>query len=78
MLAWGFSVRRRIIHLLMRRCLTGISALTIFWFLVRTLKFHFVSAPAAIRMLWYLFYVPILFIPLLAVYVSLSLGKSER
>ena len=30
------------------------------------------------RYLWYLYYLPIIFIPLLGVYIAIFLGKSEN
>ena len=78
--AWGLSVRNRIIQTQARRFLTAIAALIVFWFIVRTAKFHFVSSeqyPAAARYLWYLYYLPMLFIPLLAVYIAMFIGKPE-
>lgn len=74
---WGFSVNQRIMQTQVRKFLTVISALMVFWIAVREIKFRFVISPAAIRYLWYSYYLPILFIPLLAVLVSLSLGKAE-
>lgn len=53
----------------------------VFWFAVRTFKYHFVSVqatPDLTRFLWYLFYLPMLFIPLLAVFVAMSLGRAEH
>lgn len=61
----------------MRRYLTAVSLLMIFWFAVRTMKYYFVISTTVTRYLWYLYYLPMLFIPLLAVYVSISLGKPE-
>ena len=79
-LAWGFSVRNRIIQKQVRRYLTAVSALMVFWILVRSLKYNFIPAelyPNITRYLWYLYYLPMLFIPLLGVLVSLSIGKPE-
>ncbi len=78
MSAWGFSVRFRIIHAQSRRYLSAISALIIFWLVIRTVKYLFVSGTDAQRYLWYFYYLPMLFIPLMAVFVALSLGKSEN
>lgn len=53
----------------------------VFWFVIRSLKFHIVSSelyPNITRYLWYLYYLAILFIPLLAVFVAISIGKSEK
>lgn len=75
--AWGISIRKRVVQAQVRRYLTAVSALMIFWFALRTMKYYFVIDPTVTRYLWYLYYLPMLFIPLLAVYVSMSLGKPE-
>ena len=52
----------------------------LFWFLVRTMKFHFVSEvlyPNLFRHLWYSYYLPMMFIPLYTAFVALSMGKPE-
>ena len=74
---WGLSIRRRTIQPGVRRYLTAISALMAFWVTVRTIRYLFVSSPAVLRGLWYMYYLPMLFIPFLAVFVALSLGKAE-
>ena len=75
--AWGISVCRRIIQPQVRRYLTAISALMVFWVTARTLRHLFAETPWTLRHLWYLYYLPMLFIPLLAVFIALSLGKPE-
>lgn len=76
--AWGISVRRRIIQPQVRRYLTAVSVLVVFWVTVRTIRYLFAVDPWTLRHLWYLYYLPMLFIPLLAVFVALSLGKPEN
>lgn len=76
--AWGISIRRRITQLQVRRFLTAIAALMIFWLTMRTLKYQFVTDPNAARYLWYLYYVGMLLIPLLSLLVAMSLGKPEN
>lgn len=74
---WGGELRRRIIQPQVRRYLTAVSALMVFWITVRTLRYLFAEDPGMLRLLWYLYYLPMLFIPLLAVFIALSLGKPE-
>ncbi len=74
---WGGELRRRIIQPQVRRYLTAVSALMVFWLTVRTLRYLFAEDPGMLRLLWYLYYLPMLFIPLLAVFIALSLGKPE-
>ena len=76
--AWGISVRGRIIQPQVRRYLTSISGLMVFWVTARTIRYIIAEDPWVLRHLWYLYYLPMLFIPLLAVFVALSLGKPER
>ena len=75
--AWGISIQKRVVQAQVRRYLTAVSALMVFWFAVRTAKYYFVIDPAVTRYLWYLYYLPMLSVPLLAVYISISLGKPE-
>ena len=75
--AWGVSTHRRIIQPQVRRYLTAISALMVFWVTIRTIRYSLDECVWLMRYLWYLYYLPMLFIPLLAVFVALSLGKEE-
>lgn len=79
-IAWGISVRMRILQKQTRRYLTGMVFLMIFWFLIRTVKYFYISAtdyPVTVRYLWYLYYLPMMFIPLLAVFIAMSAGREE-
>ena len=74
--AWCRSVRVRIVQTQVRRYLLAISALMVLWILLRSIKFSIENTDAE-RWLWYFYYFPMLFIPMLSVFVSQSLGKSE-
>ena len=74
---WGFSLDRRIIQRQTLHCLRLTAALMLLWLILRTLKYSVVTDPAAGRYIWYLYYLPMLFLPLLWVYIALSMGKSE-
>ena len=77
-IAWGVSLHRGIIQPQVRRYLTSISVLMVFWMTVRTIRYSLVECIWLMRYLWYLYYLPMLFIPLLAVFVALSLGKPDN
>lgn len=77
-LVWGISIHRRIIQIQVRRHLIVISALIIFWIAVRTIRYSLEKGVWLIRFLWHLYYVPLLMIPLLEVFIALSLGKGEN
>ena len=74
---WGFSLDRRIIQRQTLHCLRLTAALMLLWLILRTLKYSVVTGPAAGRYIWYLYYLPMLFLPLLWLYIALSMGKSE-
>ena len=75
--AWGLSVRRRIVQKQVGRYLTGVSVLLIIWMTSRSAKYFIFWQPNAIRYLWYLFYLPMLFVPMLALLIAMSLGKPD-
>lgn len=76
--AWGLSVRQRIVQKQVRRYLTGVSLLLILWFTLRSAKYFIFWQPNVIRYLWYLYYLPMLFIPTLALLIAMSLGKPDE
>ena len=75
---WGYSIDRRIIQKQALHCLRLTAALMLVWLILRTLKYEFVTDLTVARYIWYLYYLPMLFIPLLGVYIALTLGKSEK
>ena len=75
--AWYISLRARIIQVEVRKYLPSVAVLMILWLLFRTLKYNIESNPNVVRYMWYLYYLPLLFIPVLAVFAALSLGKPE-
>lgn len=78
--SWGASLYNRIIQTRIRCYMSAIAFLMIFWFIIRTLKYYFISAelyPGIVRHLWYMYYLAMLYIPLLAVYVAMSIGETE-
>ena len=74
--AWCYSLRIRIVQTQVRRYLVAISVLMVLWILLRSIKFSIENTDAE-RWLWYFYYFPMLFIPMLSAFVSQSLGKGE-
>ena len=75
---WAVSIDRRIIQKQTLHCLRLTAALMLVWLVLRTLKYEVVTDLTVARYIWYLYYLPMLFIPLLGVYIALFLGKSEE
>lgn len=76
-MAWGISVKRRVLNKNVRRYLVSVAFLMLFWFTVRSMKYHLFADMNVQRYLWYSYYVPMIFIPLFSLFISLMLGKSE-
>lgn len=78
---WGILLVRRIIQVQLRRYMIGIACSMAFWFLLRTLKYHFIPAetlPDAVRVTWYAYYISMLILPTLSLLAAVSLGKPEQ
>ena len=75
---WGYSLDCRIIQTQALHCMRLTAALMLVWLVLRTLKYEVVTDITVARYIWYLYYLPMLFIPLFGVYIALSLGKSEE
>ena len=73
---WCYSLWVLIVQTQVRRYLLAISALMVLWILLRSIKFSIENTDVG-RWLWYFYYFPMLFIPMLSVFVSRSLGKGE-
>ena len=63
--AWVIYLGKHVVHKKTRRCLTAIGCLMVFWFFVRTVKFHIFHDPLGEHICWYLYYIPMILIPVL-------------
>lgn len=77
-MAWGVSLKIRIQQKQVQRFMLTADVLIVFWIFIRTMKFYIVMTPMASRIMWYLYYLPMLFIPLLALLVALSIRKPDN
>ena len=77
-IGWGFSISKRIIQIQVRQYLIAVSCFMVFWFVIRSMRYYFITDIGIARQLWYLYYLPMLFIPLFSLFVAISLGKPEN
>lgn len=77
-IGWGISVSKRIIQTQVRHYMVSVSGLMVFWFVIRSMRYYFITDIGIARQLWYLYYLPMLFIPLFSLFVAISLGKHEN
>ena len=75
---WAISFRKRIIQKEIRRCLTAIAAMMIFWMFIRMCKFEIPDEmPTAWRYAWYFYYIPMLLIPTVSLYLAFYIRQPE-
>ena len=75
--AWGVSIRTHIIQSQVRRYLLAIIVMMALWLLLKIIK-HSIDSMDIKRWLWYWYYFSMLFIPVVALFVSMSLCKAEN
>ena len=76
--AWVIYLNKHIVHKRMRQCLTTIGCLMVFWFFLRTIKYHVFQDPLGAHICWYLYYLPMLLIPTLGLNAALLLEEKEN
>jgi len=77
--AWGRLVRHSVVQKTLRRYLSGISMLLVFWLVVSTCKhFIFEYDITMVRYLWYAYYIPQILIAVFSVNAALIVGKGEN
>ena len=57
---WGLNVMKRIMNMEVRRYMLISCFMMIFWVIIRTIKWYVVDSYVVERILWYLYYVPVL------------------
>ena len=79
-IAWCSSVRTRIINKQVRHYLIAVGMLLAFWLILRTCKWEFIAQNGTHlgRYLWYSYYIPMVFVPLLGVFIIDHIGKAEN
>lgn len=79
-IGWCSSVRTRIINKQVRHYLIAVGILLAFWLILRTCKWEFIAQNGTHlgRYLWYAYYIPMVFVPLLGVFIIDHIGKAEN
>lgn len=79
-IAWCSSIITRIINKQVRRYLIAVGIMLAFWLILRTCKWEFIAENGTHlgRYLWYAYYIPIVFVPLLGVFIVDHIGKAQE
>ena len=77
---WICQIQRRLLQTPVRRNLTLVASLMIFWMVIRTVKYELLPENYVTnRYAWYLYYIPLIFISLIMFLSVLYIGRpSER
>ena len=76
--AWVVYLNKHVVETKMRKCLTRIGCLMVFWFLIRTIKYLIIVDPFGSRVCWYLYYIPMVLIPTLGLIAALLMDKGDE
>ena len=76
--AWVIYLNKHIVHKSMRQHLTAIGCMMVFWFFLRTVKYHIFKTPLGGHICWYLYYVPMILIPTLGLTATLLLEERDE
>ena len=74
MLVWGRTLHSRIIHAQTRRCLVTVSYFLFALFVIRIARWEYFQTEISDRLLWYLYYIPFIAVPLLSYHAALYLS----
>ncbi|MBR1741970.1 MAG: hypothetical protein IJ733_08910 [Lachnospiraceae bacterium] len=75
---WADSVRRRFFHLELRRAVYTGAALMEFWIIIRYVKYELLDYGFFSRIFWYMYYIPMILLPLILFFAVLYIGRLDR
>ena len=74
---WILRIKYTIQQQATRRYLLAAGILMLLWIYIRAIKSVFTLSPTGMRACWYLYYLPMLFIPVTALLGALTIGKAD-
>lgn len=77
-IGWIVSVNRRIISNRLRKYLMFIALLMILWIVIRSIKWNYAYNDNMKRILWYMYYLPMIYIPLLMFFCTGYMGDIDE
>ncbi|MCR4716950.1 MAG: ATP-binding protein [Lachnospiraceae bacterium] len=75
---WMDSVKNRFYHKNIRRLIYIAGSLMSLWMIIRYIKYDIVDDVNVIRILWYIFYIPMILLPVMVFYAILYIGRLEK
>lgn len=79
-ICWSVYIVKRFISERIRSMLISMAFFLLIYILIRTIKYRYISTdyPGVLRFLWYLYYVPQVFAPLISFMTACTVGKPEN
>lgn len=75
---WTVSIYMRVVSKQIKSMLIAVGLLMIGWMVIRTCKIEFLyTTDTLTRYFWYAFYIPMILIPLIGVFITMHIGKSD-
>ncbi len=76
---WLYDIIKRFIQKNMRNVLIASDILMMYWHILRLIKYEFVLEGTTLsRYMWYSYYIPLTFIPVLFFWAALYIGRTEQ
>lgn len=75
---WGLSLWYRITENRCKKLFLSLSGMMMFWELIRTVKYHHLTAPISVRMAWYSFYIPMLAMSVISFFIAKVLLNDDN
>lgn len=75
-IAWILIIERRLINMRMRVSIRWMGILMIFMLCVQCLKYKMIVNETACRLIWYMYYIPFVFLPLLFFFLAANINRS--
>ena len=75
---WIINVRRKFVGSNLITTMTVFGTVMIFWLVIKYIKYELTGEGIINRYLWYMFYIPMIMLPLLMFYACMYLGRMDK
>lgn len=78
LIEWLVRIYSGVIQKAIRKYLLATALLTIYWYVIKIIKWYFVDNETVSRYFWYSYYVAIVLLPLFALFTAICVAKSDN
>ena len=78
LIEWLVRIYSGVIQKAIRKYLLATALLTIYWYVIKIIKWYFVDNETVARYFWYSYYIAIVLLPLFALFTAICVAKSDN